>query len=75
MKKLHALLLTLLFAALLMVGCGSKTTTPVDMRITALKGPTAMGMVSMMDQVEQNQITDNNYAFNIGIDFAVAKSL
>jgi NitT/TauT family transport system substrate-binding protein len=31
----------------------------------ALKGPTAMGMVSFMDEVDSGAITDNNYTFEI----------
>lgn len=38
---------------------------PVDVRIAALKGPTAMGMVHFMDRVESGAITDNNYTFSI----------
>ncbi len=38
---------------------------PVDMNILALKGPTAMGMVSFMDAVESGEIDDNNYNFEI----------
>ena len=38
---------------------------PVDMNITALKGPTAMGMVQFMDQAEQGALTDENYHFSI----------
>ncbi len=38
---------------------------PVDMDILALKGPTAMGMVSFMDLTESGEITDNNYNFSI----------
>lgn len=38
---------------------------PVDMSILALKGPTAMGMVSFMDAVESGEIDDNNYNFEI----------
>ncbi|WP_317854877.1 ABC transporter substrate-binding protein [Chakrabartyella piscis] len=38
---------------------------PVDMSILALKGPTAMGMVSFMYGVDSGEITDNNYDFSI----------
>jgi NitT/TauT family transport system substrate-binding protein len=37
----------------------------VDMNIMALKGPTAMGMVSFMDKAESGEIDDNNYNFSI----------
>lgn len=38
---------------------------PVDVRIAALKGPTAMGMVKFMNDVDQQTITDENYTFSI----------
>lgn len=41
------------------------TADPVDVRIAALKGPTAMGMVQFMDQVDSGALTDNNYTFSI----------
>ena len=39
--------------------------TPVDVNIMALKGPTAMGMVKMMDDVDNGNLTDENYQFTI----------
>ncbi len=41
------------------------TADPVDVRALALKGPTAMGMVGMMDKVDTGEITDNNYSFQL----------
>lgn len=38
---------------------------PVEMKVVALKGPTAMGMVSFMNQVDSGEITDNQYQFSI----------
>ena len=38
---------------------------PVDVRVAALKGPTAMGMVKMMDDNDKGALTDNNYSFSI----------
>ena len=38
---------------------------PAQVNIVALKGPTAMGMVSFMDQNEQGNIVDNQYQFSI----------
>lgn len=38
---------------------------PVDVNILALKGPTAMGMVKMMDDADNGALTDNNYHFEI----------
>lgn len=43
----------------------TQTSTPVDMNVTALKGPTAMVMVKFMNDCEEETITDNNYNFSI----------
>jgi NitT/TauT family transport system substrate-binding protein len=65
-KRLTLILCTI--TLLLTTSCGTttKTTTPsVDVNITALKGPTAMGMVYMMSQVDTGEISDNTYNFEI----------
>ncbi len=41
---------------------------PVDVRALGLKGPTTMGMVSFMNAVENGEITDNNYTFEMIAD-------
>lgn len=41
------------------------STGPVDINIGALKGPTAMGMVKMMDDNDNGLLIDNNYKFTI----------
>ncbi len=46
----------------------AETTEQVDVRIVALKGPTAMGMVQMMDGVENGSINDNEYTFDMVTD-------
>lgn len=38
---------------------------PVSMKVVALKGPTAMGMVQFMDQADSGALTDNEYNFSI----------
>lgn len=38
---------------------------PVSLNIMALKGPTAMGMVKFMDEVDSGAISDNEYHFTI----------
>lgn len=38
---------------------------PVDVNIAALKGPTAMGMVKFMDDVDNGEVDDENYNFQI----------
>ena len=77
MKKKLLILITILALALTaMTACGdsqketpkepeSVAADPVDVRVMALKGPTAMGMVQMMDQNDQGKLTDNRYTFTI----------
>lgn len=38
---------------------------PVDVEVMALKGPTAMGMVKFMDDVDSGSVTSENYKFSI----------
>ena len=38
---------------------------PVDVDVMALKGPTAMGMVKFMDEVDSGSVTSENYNFSI----------
>lgn len=70
MKKLTFFLISAVLGALLMTGCGAAKQTqtaaePVTVNIAALKGPTAMGMVSFMDKADSGSLTDNNYHFEI----------
>ena len=36
-----------------------------DVRVTALKGPTAMGMAALMNEAESGAVNGNDYAFTI----------
>ena len=75
MKKLLSLFCVLTLCTALFAGCTSSnrdggsgdvpTADPVNVRVAALKGPTAMGMVQFMDQVDSGVLTDNNYTFSI----------
>lgn len=76
MKKWSMFFAAAALGAALLTGCGSsadeaQTVTkqsaaePVDVNVVALKGPTAMGMVQFMDQVDAGTVTDNNYSFEI----------
>ncbi|MDR1271616.1 MAG: ABC transporter substrate-binding protein [Clostridiales Family XIII bacterium] len=74
MKKVLVLLLAILMLALTLTACagGKKeeappaaTASPVDVRVAALKGPTAMGMVKFMDDADSGKLEDNNYKFEI----------
>ena len=38
---------------------------PVSVRTTALKGPTAMGLVRFMSEVDAGNLADNDYSFQI----------
>jgi NitT/TauT family transport system substrate-binding protein len=66
MKKTPIILLITLITTLI-TACGStkETSLSVDVNITALKGPTAMGLVSFMSQADTGELTDNNYNFEI----------
>lgn len=75
MKKLLSLFCVLTLCTALLAGCASSnrdggsgdvpTADPVNVRVAALKGPTAMGMVQFMDQVDSGVLADNNYTFSI----------
>lgn len=41
------------------------TTNPVNVNVTAMKGPTAMGMVEFMSEADNGELTDNNYSFTL----------
>ena len=49
-------------AAMLMTGAALAET---DVRVTALKGPTAMGMVELMNEAESGAVNGNAYDFTI----------
>lgn len=58
----------LMLGTILSTGCSAKKKTlaeSVTVHVTALKGPTAMGMVDFMDKSEKGEITDNTYQFEI----------
>ena len=68
MKKTTYVLSCLLAAACLIVTpiCASAgETQPVSVKIAALKGPTSMGLVQMMDQADQGSFEDAAYSFHI----------
>ena len=50
-------------AMMLCTGAGVRAEDSVN--VLALKGPTAMGMVSLMDQADQGEITEETYDFQI----------
>ncbi len=63
-KKLLSLLVLIILSMTTLLGCQNKKTTIEDtttIKVAALKGPTAMGMVKMMDDAK----TTKNYEFKI----------
>ena len=40
-------------------------TGPVNVNIGVLRGPTAIGIVQLMDEADNGRITSNNYSFDI----------
>lgn len=76
MRKLTAILLSAALCASLLTGCGSSADNfggaSANVRVTALKGPTAMGMVKLMEDAEGGALkgSDNNQ-----YDFTIAASV
>ncbi len=72
MKKLLALLLalTMVFA---LVSCNEPKNSDVSVRVTALKGPTGMGMAKLMED-DEAKTTDNDYEFTIAASPDEAKN-
>ena len=62
-KRYRALAVLTTGAMVLCTGAGVRAEDSVN--VLALKGPTAMGMVSLMDQADQGEITGENSDFQI----------
>lgn len=64
MKKFIALLTAVLLVFVL-VGCGSEPSHPeAEIRVAALKGPTGLGMVHLIDKSDNGK-TENSYKFEL----------
>ena len=63
MRRYHKLIM--LAAGTMVLCAGSNVLAENSVNILALKGPTAMGMVSLMNQADQGEVTDENYNFQI----------
>ena len=63
MRRYHMLIM--LAAGTMVLGAGSNVLAEDSATVMALKGPTAMGMVSLMNQADKGEITDENYNFQI----------
>lgn len=66
MKKWMMLACTLLLGVVTLAGCAKKEEAKdkITVNVAALKGPTAMGLVQMMDQSEQG-LTANTYELTV----------
>ncbi|MDR2546164.1 MAG: PhnD/SsuA/transferrin family substrate-binding protein [Lachnospiraceae bacterium] len=64
--KMFLLIVTLCFS---FIGCTSSSSSSsgigVDVRIAVLKGPTAIGIIKLMDEAENGQIKPNRYSFQV----------
>ncbi len=71
MKKI--VLAALISVALFLTGCASEESTSID--IATLKGPTAMGLVKIMEDSESGEVNGNEYTFTVSgaIDEVIAK--
>lgn len=65
MKKILSLVLSLVCAASLLAGCGESKAPDTDIKVAALKGPTAMGMVKLMSDSDAGDTDTNHYTFTI----------
>lgn len=63
MRRHHKLIM--LAAGTMVLCAGSNVLAENSVNILALKGPTAMGMVSLMNQADKGEVTDENYNFQI----------
>ena len=63
MRRYHKLIM--LAAGTMVLCAGTNVLAEDSVTVLALKGPTAMGMVSLMNQADQGEITDENYNFQI----------
>ena len=63
MRRHHKLIM--LAAGTMVLCAGSNVLAENSVNILALNGPTAMGMVSLMNQADQGEVADENYNFQI----------
>ncbi len=75
MKRLTAFIISFMMLLSFVFSQGAKETSPiqsspfsdkvVDVNVVALKGPTAMGMVELMDKAENGAVDGNKYTFQL----------
>lgn len=66
MKKYVSIVLATLLAVVTLASCGQPA-PKADVNVTAIAGPTGVGMVSLMEKNEQGEAA-NNYTFNLVSD-------
>lgn len=66
MKKYVSIVLAMLLALTALAGCG-QSAPKADVNVTAIAGPTGVGMVSLMEKNELGEAA-NNYTFNLVSD-------
>lgn len=65
-KKVMGILLALAVSVMALGGCGAQETAePATLRVGALTGPTAMGMVKLMEDAEAGETATNTYEFTL----------
>lgn len=67
MKRFVALLLSLLLVIGMFVGCGEEEKQGAEVRITAIAGPTGIGLAGLMQESADGN-TVNTYSFNVVSD-------
>ena len=64
-SKITSLILSLsLLTAFLFTGCGQDV-SDTNIKVAALKGPTAMGMVKLMEESDNGETDSNHYSFTV----------
>ncbi len=63
MRKSLLSIIALAVSASMLVSCSS--VEPTDVSVLGLKGPTSMGLVSFAEKIEEGELKDNNYSFEM----------
>ena len=67
MKRMIAVLMVLLLVVGMFAGCGEEEKQAAEVRITAIAGPTGVGLVDLMQKSADGE-TENTYSFNVVSD-------
>jgi len=66
MKKILQTILIIAVCTGIVTGCTEGTLSPpADVKVAALKGPSSIGMVKLMDDADNGTIQTNNFSFDI----------